>query len=933
MTWFGRYPPNTITAWDYKFVLTDEHLTLEQMNPSKQTWDYLGEKALNRLNEISPPPPRISPKKSEGNEPFPDEEKQPAPDVKPKRDLYALLRDHAEEDEVLQNLWQQVNTVPEWVDWDQIARGQDVFYRYGGPVLTGLAYQSLLGGLGAARVTEVLSRTGGFAVDVARNRLFETTQYLLQCTRSLEGIQPGGEGWAATIRVRLLHATVRNRIMKLAETRPEYFDTAKLGIPINDMDCVGTIVSFSSALIHLSLPRQGIYLRPQEIEDYTALWRYIAHVIGCPTDGLLETKEQSKRILDSIMMYEISPTRTSQILANNVIRSLQDREPGYASADFLVAGARWLNGNQLCDALALPRPNKKKLVVLRDIFWKIVVKGGLKGEETSFDFKYVPEYSIMTEMGGDDKVKLSRSEIEIASLKWLLMGVAVVSVVGFVVTKMQRSYRCPCSVRALEVFVRDIAGLDIRQQRNFISFRNLSTRSTLQTRHSSTHSATSQAHAITRSLDDSFVPFESTATLGQSYTTQNAPSQSSLTTPSIDASNTPEPFDPDEELGSVEEFEPEITINEEHAQTEADPIVRDARIQHLDLKDRDQAIDAIFFPDLLAHTPPKVNDLQALGQRLNIFFPPTTAQNYPGKNARKKARKAAQAVEADPTPPKQPISKPKTSKKPAQTLELDAKAKAKADRKAKRAARTAEVQKAVLEQEAEDEETIDMASLIASATGPKPLSEAKAKKIALAIKARKAEEKAAKKAAMEKLVEQQAAAKEAQKERNRNKERWQVEKAVLQEKFGEQGWNPRKRISPDALAGIRALHAKSPETFSTPVLAGHFKIPPEAIRRILKSKWQPNEEEAEERRERWEKRGEKKWSEMAEQGIKPPKKWRERGVGKVGPGEVPPWKQPGKAGERWIESTDADKFVVAGDQVAEEDMDEFDDVDIASRIL
>ncbi|THW50358.1 hypothetical protein D6D21_02014 [Aureobasidium pullulans] len=463
MSWFRRDPPNTVSAWGYKFVLTDEHLTLDQMNPLKQRWDYLGEKALNRLNEISPPPPRSTKKPSEGKEPFPDEEKQPTPEVKPKRDLYAIFRDNAEKDEVLQELWQQVNTVPEWVDWEQIARGQDVFYRYGGPVLTGLAYQSLLGGLGAARVTEVLSRTGGFSVDVARNRLFETTQYLLQCTKSLEAIQPGGEGWAATIRVRLLHATVRNRIMKLAATRPEYFDTEKLGVPINDMDCVGTIVSFSSALIWISLPRQGIYLRSQEIEDYTALWRYIAYVIGCPVEGLLETKEQSKRILDSIMMHEIAPTRTSQILANNVIRSLQDQPPGYASSDFLCAGARWLNGNELCDALALPKPSiyytalmagqciffgfwcytnrmnkstdQKKLVVLRDIFWKIIVKGGLKGEETSFDFKYVPEYSIMTEMGGVEEAKLSKKEIEIASLKWLLMGVAVVSVVGFVVTK------------------------------------------------------------------------------------------------------------------------------------------------------------------------------------------------------------------------------------------------------------------------------------------------------------------------------------------------------------------------------------------------------------------------------------------------------------------------------------------------------------------
>jgi hypothetical protein len=440
------------------------------MEPAKQTWDYIGEKALNRLNEISPPPSRTTRKNtssssnSEGKEPFPDEEKQPAPNVKPKRDLYTLLRDHSGEDEVLQQLWKQVNTVPDWVDWEQIARGQDVFYRYGGPVLTGLAYQSLLGGLGAARVTEVLSRTGGFAVDVARNRLFETTQYLLQCTRSLADIQPGGDGWAATIRVRLLHATVRKRILKLAETRPEYFDTEKLGVPINDFDSVGTIVSFSSSLIWISLPRQGIYLRQQEIEDYTALWRYIAYVIGCPTEGFLETAEQSKRVLDSIMMYEIVPTRTSQILANNVIKSLQDRPPGYASADFLLAGARWLNGHELCDALALPRPSmyytalmagqciffafwcytnrmvkstdERKLVALRDIFWKIIVKGGLKGEETWFDFKYVPEYSIMTEMGGDESVKLSRSEIEIASLKWLLMGVAVVAVVGAVVTKV-----------------------------------------------------------------------------------------------------------------------------------------------------------------------------------------------------------------------------------------------------------------------------------------------------------------------------------------------------------------------------------------------------------------------------------------------------------------------------------------------------------------
>jgi hypothetical protein len=31
------------------------------------------------------------------------------------------------EDEVVNRLWKEVNTVPDWVDWDQIKRAQDVW--------------------------------------------------------------------------------------------------------------------------------------------------------------------------------------------------------------------------------------------------------------------------------------------------------------------------------------------------------------------------------------------------------------------------------------------------------------------------------------------------------------------------------------------------------------------------------------------------------------------------------------------------------------------------------------------------------------------------------------------------------------------------------------------------------------------------------------
>lgn len=107
------------------------------------------------------------------------------------------------------------------------------------------------------------------------------------------------------------------------------------------------------------------------------------------------------------------------------------------------------------------------------------------------------------------------------------------------------------------------------------------------------------------------------------------------------------------------------------------------------------------------------------------------------------------------------------------------------------------------------------------------------------------------------------------------REAWQIQKDALKTKFRTEGWAPKKRLSPDALDGIRALHAQFPDKYTTPMLAEQFQVSPEAIRRILKSKWRPNDEETASRRARWDKRGERIWSKMVALGVKPPKKWRE----------------------------------------------------------
>jgi hypothetical protein len=486
MAWpnpFRRRDENTRTCWGYTFQLTPDHLTLEQSHPLKHSYDELGEECYEILNRMTPN------RKPEQNTGINVSEKQPSvsqtsvsslpptkeisgadtpassPTTKLKRDLYLTLRDNCHKDPTLQKLWTEVTTIPDWVDWAQIARGQDVFYRYGAATLTGLAYQSLLGGMGANRVVEVLARTGGFGVKVARHRLFETTQHILECTKSLESIQPGGAGFASSLRVRLLHAAVRKRILALAKSRPSYYDVSKYGVPINDLDCIATIGTFSATIIYLSLPRQGIFLREQEIIDYIALWRLIAHYVGTPTD-YFATPERAKSMMESLLLNEIDPSPTSRVLANNIIRALENQPPTYASRSFLEVNARWLNGSDLADALGLGNPgywywglmagqciffaclcytyraipalDRRKIETLRKVFWAVIVEGkyGLGGEETVFDFKYVPDFGVGTDRGADEEKRGREVGIERRNLNTLLAAVGVLGVLGYAGVKV-----------------------------------------------------------------------------------------------------------------------------------------------------------------------------------------------------------------------------------------------------------------------------------------------------------------------------------------------------------------------------------------------------------------------------------------------------------------------------------------------------------------
>jgi hypothetical protein len=446
-------------------------MTPETMEPLKHSYDRLADDALLRLRALREEP-RGDPAGGNDAKPTARAGAAAAAAAAGPPDLLALLETHHAADPALSALWASVTTPPPWLSRVQLARGRRVFQRHGGACLTGLAFQSLLGGLGAARVAETLARTGGFSARAARRRLLETARMVLMVVREEgeweggEGVEqdglrgPRGEAWRACVRVRLLHAAVRLRVLELRGKDEGYYDVGAWGVPASDLDCVATVASFSSTLLWQALPRQGIVPTAQEAEDYVALWRYVGHLMGTPTEGFFEDAAQARRTLESLLLFEIAPSDTSRALAHNMLASLARTPPLYASLEMLAASGRWLIGHDLGDALDLPRPgwyyyvlmfgqcllfstsgyagrvspwwDQRKRRLVSRAMWRMIVesKDGLGGGEAAFQFKWVPNLGKMTqketpEHAGDVTVGIERRNRRVA-----IIGLVVLTVIA-----------------------------------------------------------------------------------------------------------------------------------------------------------------------------------------------------------------------------------------------------------------------------------------------------------------------------------------------------------------------------------------------------------------------------------------------------------------------------------------------------------------------
>ncbi len=256
--------------------------------------------------------------------------------------------------EAIRALFAEIDDVPVWVDWATLDRGGELLFRAGimGGIVLGA--KSLVLGYVSPAGNKPLVLSGRLQQQAAR-RLNETSRFVQAVCRP-GGLRRHGDGFAITVKVRLMHAQVRRMILRSGQ-----WDGASLGAPINQHDMAGTQLLFSISVLE-GLRDLGFRISSDESESYMQLWRYVSRLIGVDPEISVNSELEARALADLIAATQAAPDDDSRALVRALLESPLETartDEARRRATFVTrlgqGFVRSLLGDEMADSLAVPR--------------------------------------------------------------------------------------------------------------------------------------------------------------------------------------------------------------------------------------------------------------------------------------------------------------------------------------------------------------------------------------------------------------------------------------------------------------------------------------------------------------------------------------------------------------------------------------------------
>jgi hypothetical protein len=251
--------------------------------------------------------------------------------------------------EPLRALFAQLDSVPLWVEWDELNRGGATTLRCGIFGIVALMCYALPLAYASPEGNKPLALSGRM-VDHAHRRIAETGRFVLEICRP-HGLQRSSGGFKLTVTIRLMHAQVRRALL-----RSGAWNTGAWGAPINQVDMAGTTLLLSVLLLN-ALRRMGAHFSSDEAHAVIQLWRYTGYLLGVSDELLCASEPEARRLAELACMSPSAPDEHSRELVSALFETPFETPAGQVRWPLgLYQGlARGLLGDDLADSLSMAR--------------------------------------------------------------------------------------------------------------------------------------------------------------------------------------------------------------------------------------------------------------------------------------------------------------------------------------------------------------------------------------------------------------------------------------------------------------------------------------------------------------------------------------------------------------------------------------------------
>ncbi|AUD03664.1 DUF5995 family protein [Spirosoma pollinicola] len=268
--------------------------------------------------------------------------------------------------EVVEGYFVKTRQLPAFAEPFKLMIAAEVFRQHGPKILLILLCKSLPLCYTCWRGAKVLYQTGRLRVhdgslNAFSRRLMETAQFVVDILTK-DNFEQDGTAIVAAQKVRLMHAVIRHFALE------RNWDTQTYGIPINQEDLIGTLLSFGVVIIR-GLEQLGVTLTPEEREAYLHLWHVVGTMMGIDADLLSEDETTCQSLMDAILAHQSGPSVEGTELTEACIDLMNERMiigPLKRLSPYFV---RFFIGDKYADMLQVASPEVDDSFIMESVQW------------------------------------------------------------------------------------------------------------------------------------------------------------------------------------------------------------------------------------------------------------------------------------------------------------------------------------------------------------------------------------------------------------------------------------------------------------------------------------------------------------------------------------------------------------------------------------